>query len=197
MAGKILVTYTTMSGSTTEVAEAIGKALAEGGATVDVKPMPAVTDLSAYDAFVLGGPMIVGWHRGAAQFVTLHQAALSQKPVAFFVTCLSLTDDGQETISGAPLYLDPTAATPPKVAGKLTFVEKMGTPANHLGGLLAKVPNVHPVSVGFFGGKLDYSVLNPLAWLFVRIIIRGKAGDYRNWDAINTWAASLPPLLSA
>ncbi|NDJ75063.1 MAG: hypothetical protein GYB65_02295, partial [Chloroflexi bacterium] len=50
-------------------------------------------------------------------------------------------------------------------------------------------------SVGIFGGKLDYGTLKPFQWLFVRLIIRGKAGDYRNFDAIKTWATSIQPQL--
>ena len=54
MTNKILVTYATCTGSTVGVAEAIGKTLAEQGLIVDVLPMQAVKDLSAYQAVVAG-----------------------------------------------------------------------------------------------------------------------------------------------
>lgn len=54
MANKILVTYTSRTGWTVGVAEAIGKTLSENGARVDVLPMREVKDLSAYDAVVAG-----------------------------------------------------------------------------------------------------------------------------------------------
>lgn len=54
MNNKILVTYASRAGSTAEVAEAIGKTLAETGVQVDVIPMQAVKDLSPYQAIVAG-----------------------------------------------------------------------------------------------------------------------------------------------
>ncbi len=53
-ADRILVTYASRAGSTGGVAEAIGKALAEGGAQVDVRRMQAVSDLAPYRAVVAG-----------------------------------------------------------------------------------------------------------------------------------------------
>ena len=47
---KILVTYASRSGSTMEVAEAIGKTLSPNPAGVDVLPMQKVEDLSVYRA---------------------------------------------------------------------------------------------------------------------------------------------------
>jgi menaquinone-dependent protoporphyrinogen IX oxidase len=60
---------------------------------------------------------------------------------------------------------------------------------------LKKVPKVKPVSVGFFGGKLDYGTLNILHMLFVMLIIGARPGDHRNWEAIRAWAVSLRPSL--
>ena len=57
--------------------------------------------------------------------------------------------------------------------------EKQGTPASCVGPALEKATQVRPVSVGFFGGKLDYSTLKLLPKLFVKLVIRGVEGDYR------------------
>jgi menaquinone-dependent protoporphyrinogen IX oxidase len=158
--------------------------------------MANVTDLSQYDAAVIGAPMILGWHRGAMQFVETHQGALSGKPVAYFMTCLHLTKTGDETIGGVPVFMDPKVVTMPKTPGKLNFQEKQTSDVGYLEPILAKAPQIKPVGAGFFGGKLDFSKLNLFHMLFVRIIIRHPAGDFRNWDAIRNWAATLGTALS-
>lgn len=197
MVNTILVTYETESGSTAEVAQTIGETLGEGGAAVDVKPMGDVANLDAYHAVVLGAPMIVGWHRGATRWLAAHQAALSHKPTALFITCLELTRTGTDHVADVPVFADPKLGHAPKQPDKLTIKEKQTTPVRYLGPVLEQAPQVKPVSAAFFGGKLDYSTLGLLATLFVRFIIRGKAGDYRNWDAIRSWAADVRDTLAA
>jgi menaquinone-dependent protoporphyrinogen IX oxidase len=138
----------------------------------------------------------VGWHREAIAFVEQHAEALSQIPVAYFFTSSNLTRTGEENIGSAAIYLDPSHGAAPKNEGKLSFKENHATPANYLNPILEKVPQVKPVSVAFLAGKLDYSKLALFAWLFVKIIIRGKEGDFRNWEAIRSWAASLGQTLA-
>jgi menaquinone-dependent protoporphyrinogen oxidase len=53
---------------------------------------------------------------------------------------------------------------------------------------LARFPGVEPVSVGVFGGAI---VPETLHFPFSRI----PAGDLRDWDAIEQWAARLPETL--
>jgi menaquinone-dependent protoporphyrinogen oxidase len=72
MGKKILVAYTTNAGSTTEVAEAIAKTLGQGGAQVDVRRIKEVTDVKPYDAVIVGGPMMMGWHKEAVNFLGKH-----------------------------------------------------------------------------------------------------------------------------
>jgi hypothetical protein len=115
--------------------------------------------------------------------------------VAYFFTSLNLTRTGEEKIGTTPLYFDPEHGTAPKNPAKLNFKEKHGLPAKYLNPVLEKAPQVKPVSAAFFAGKLDYSQLSLPGWLFVKLIVRGKEGDYRNWDAIRGWAASLEQTL--
>jgi menaquinone-dependent protoporphyrinogen oxidase len=191
MGKKILVAYTTNAGSTTEVAEAIAKTLGQGGAQVDVRRIKEVTDVKPYDAVIVGGPMMMGWHKEAVNFLGKHQQVLSRMPVACFLTALRLTKTSETSLGTVSVYLDPTLAKAPKDENKLSFVEKMDTVESYLNPVLKKAPMVKLVSVGFFAGKLDFSKLSILQKLFVKLIFRAKAGDFRNWEAIRLWAASL------
>jgi menaquinone-dependent protoporphyrinogen IX oxidase len=110
---KILVTYTTMAGSTAEVAVAVGEELARQGLAVEVLPMHAVKDLEAYRGVVAGAPMIMGWHRQALGFLRRHRKALQNMPLAVFVTAMSLTQTGESSLDGVALAVDAKLPKPP------------------------------------------------------------------------------------
>jgi menaquinone-dependent protoporphyrinogen oxidase len=167
MSNKILVAYATFTGSTAEIAEAIGKILAEGGASVDVRPMKEVTDLTPYRAVVLGSAIQKSqWLPEAMTFVQTYQKELAQKPTAIFLVCLTL-------------------AMKSKVArekSKTTVVEWL-KPVRDL---------IHPVSEGYFAGILNISKIPYWgARLGFRISVWTgvwSEGDHRDWSAIHTWA---------
>jgi menaquinone-dependent protoporphyrinogen IX oxidase len=192
---KILVTYTTMSGSTVEVAQAVADRLGQDGTNVDLLPISQITDISSYEAVVLGAPIILGWHRDMVNFIVENQEKLKDVPVAYFATQLHLTKLPETEVHGVSIFLDPKLARLPANPDKMNISEKRGTPASCVGPALEKAPLVRPVSVGFFGGNLDYSTLKLLPKLFVKLIIRGVEGDYRNWDAIREWVDAIHPQL--
>jgi menaquinone-dependent protoporphyrinogen oxidase len=187
----ILVTYSTNSGSTEEVAQAIADELGQQGEQVTLRRLDEVSTLDPFDAVVVGGPMILGWHRAARQFVHQHRQALSQKRVAFFFTAISLTQTGERSFNGVPISVDAETAKPPHNARRLSLRERYATPANYLRPVLRAAPGVHPLSVGFFGGKLEMFRLKLLQMLFVMLVIQAQPGDYRNWPFIRAWAAQL------
>ena len=192
---KVLVAYTTKFGSTSEVAAVIGEGLKGGGVAADVRLLSEIEDLGAYDAVVVGGPMIIGWHRAAVRFLKDNQVALSRKPVALFMTAMALTKAGESRVQDVPVFQDPGAARAPKNPDRLGIHESFSTPSRYVGPVLKKVPAVRPVAVALFGGKLDYSKLNPLQLLFIKVAIRAKEGDLRNWEAIRSWTSDVAPLL--
>jgi hypothetical protein len=116
---------------------------------------------------------------------------LSRMPVACFLTALRLTKTSETSMGTVSVYLDPTLAKAPKDVNKLSFMEKIDTVASYLSPVMKKAPIVKPVNFGFFAGKLDYSKLKFFQRLFVKLFIRAEAGDFRNWEAIRQWAASL------
>ena len=191
----VLIAYATNAGSTTRVAEVIGEELGKASAQVQVRRFEQVTSVEPYDAVVVGAPMIMGWHSAAVRFVKEHQPALSQKPVAFFFTAMNLTQTDEKSVGFIPVYVDPALAKPPKNAKRLSLKERYATVTNYLRPALEAAPLVKPVSVGFFGGKLELYRLPLLQMLFVLLVIQAQPGDLRNWPAIREWAANLPVLL--
>ena len=163
---KVLIAYDSQCGSTGEVAVTIGKALCKSGAMVDTKYVKSVQALDDYSAVIIGSAI----HREqfmpeATDFVISNKHVLCNLPVAYFFTCLTLAEDSEGARRKAGTFLD---------------------------SLNAQAPQVKAVSVGRFAGVLDYSKLS----FMYRTVMKRKMkkrgiqeGDYRDWDAIRSWAA--------
>ena len=164
---KVLVTYDSRLGSTTEVATYMGSALSGQGAWVAVRPLSQVDDLETYDSVIIGSAIRYDrWLPDATAFVRENKTALSNVSVSFFFTCLTLAK--------------PTPAAMLKAEG---YADKLRSLA----------PEVKPVAVGGFAGVLQ---LSRAPWpvrfvLKVLSIATGvKEGDYRDWEAIRSWSLS-------
>ena len=189
---RILVTYATMAGSTQDVARVVGEEIAKHGVQVDILHIDQIADLEVYDAVVVGAPMIMGWHRAASAFLSKHRRVFQRIPLAVFVTAMSLTRGAETCIDGVPVELDGNLAKPIAIAGRPNFRERYATLSNYLRPILRATRPVRPVSIGVFGGRLEYGRLKWWAVFFAMVIIRAPAGDRRNWQAIRAWAGKLP-----
>ena len=189
---RMLVAYATMAGSTVEVAQAVGEEITKRGLQVDILPIGEVKALQAYDGVVVGGPMIMGWHRTALNFLKKNRQAFQQIPLAVFVTAISLTQTGETSLDGVPVTVDENLPKTPADAERLNFRERYARLSSYLGPILKATRPSKPVSIGVFGGRLEYGRLKWWAVLFVMLIIQAPAGDKRNWEAIRAWAAGLP-----
>jgi menaquinone-dependent protoporphyrinogen IX oxidase len=110
---------------------------------------------------------------------------------------MSLTSAGETEVSGVPVFVDETLAKPAKNAGRPSLKERH-TDINHYAAPIIKAAGpARPLSVAFFGGRLEYTRLKLLARLFVMLVIQASPGDRRNWDAIRSWAGSLPQLFAS
>lgn len=171
MTNRILVTYASRTGSTAEVAEAIGKTLAEDDFQVDILPMEQVRDLSPYDAVVAGSAIRSSkWLPEAVQFILTHRRALEQRRFAMFTVCITMAMKNGQTYRSAVLNC------------------------------VAPVRNlVRPLSEEVFAGRLDFArmPLNKDTLLFRLSTAFGlfPRGDHRDWNAIRSWAQSLRPVL--
>jgi menaquinone-dependent protoporphyrinogen oxidase len=192
---KILVAYATMAGSTLEVAQAVGEEIAKSGAQVEVLPISEVKELKGYDGVVVGGPMIMGWHRQALGFLKKHRNALQEIPLAVFVMAMSLTKTGETSVDGVPIYLDEDLPKPPADETRLSFRERYSRLENYLRPIIKATRPAKPVSIGVFGGRLEYGRLKWWAVLFVMLVIQAPAGDRRKWETIRSWAGELPAML--
>lgn len=165
MSNRILVAYASKSGTTVDVAQAIGKSLSDKGATVDVKPAKTVTSLEEYHAVVIGSGIRMGqWLPDAIEFVKTHQAKLSQLPLAYFTVHLLHLDDSEESRSIRATYTEP--------------VRKILTPSTEV----------------FFAGRLVYSKLS-LVELMLSKAMKAQEQDLRDWEKIHAWAEGLAPTL--
>ena len=172
MSKKILVTYTSRTGWTVGVAEAIASTLTQSGFLVDTLPMADAKELSAYDAVVAGsGINGAAWRPEAMQWVRDHQAELKRKPFAAFLVCMTLAmRNGERYRGNVSAWLDPVSAL------------------------------VRPVSKGLFAGGLDIRKVptfkDRLGFRLSVLFGVWKEGDHRDWNAIRKWAMDLKPLLS-
>lgn len=188
---KILITYATMAGSTADVAQTVGEEITKRGLLVEVLPISKVSTVEGYDGVVVGAPMIMGWHREASGFLKRNRKALQHLPLAIFVMAMSLTQTGETSVGGLNVVVDENLPKPPKNAGKLSFKENYARLPRYLQPIFSAIKPAKPVSIGVFGGRLEYGRLKWWAVLFAMLIIQAQAGDKRNWPAIRSWAAGL------
>lgn len=164
---RILVTYATRAGSTSEIAAAIGETLGGRGFQVEVKPVKAKPALNGYNAVILGSAIrMANWLPEMVEYIQANQVALKQSmamgmPVAFFT--VHMLNLGEDEVSRAAR----AAYTAP--------IHQLLSPVNEV----------------FFAGKIDYASLSFFDRLMAMAIEKqtGAApGDKRDWEKIRGWA---------
>jgi menaquinone-dependent protoporphyrinogen oxidase len=166
MSLRTLVTYGSRYGSTAEVAERIGLVLGQAGLDVVVLPVSEVADAAAYQAFVIGSAVYSGEWSPDVN-AFINQHQGLLRAAPVALFCLALR-----------LRLDDEAMR--------TAVLQVFTGAQ---------ARTAPQAIGLFAGTLHYERLSPI----VRLQLKTKnlpEGDFRDWAAIEGWAASLPAALA-
>jgi menaquinone-dependent protoporphyrinogen oxidase len=164
---QILVAYATKHGGTAEIAEKIGEVLREAGLRTDVLPVGRVEDLVSYKAIVLGSGVYIGrWRKEAASFLKANEQVLAKRPVWLFSSGPTGDGDPVELTDGWRL---PGALQP--------VVDRIG---------------VRDIVV--FHGVVDEKKLGFIEkWMIKNV--KAPLGDFRDWDAIAAWAATIADAL--
>jgi len=166
---RVLVTYATWSGSTGEVAEAVGETMRAGGTGVDVLPVRAVETVDVYQAVVLGTPVRLGKpHNDALAFLRRFRQPLASIRTAFFIVCLTMMKDTPDNRCTAESYLD--------------IVRR-------------QAPEVQPLATGLFAGVM---IPERLSFPLNTMMAASKdmpRGDFRDWAAVRVWAYELKKVL--
>jgi menaquinone-dependent protoporphyrinogen oxidase len=159
----ILVTAASRQGSTYAIAEAIGRTLQTRGLDATVAHPNDVVGVDDYDAVVIGSAIYMGrWLDDGVQFVRRLAASLAERPVWLF--------------SSGPVG-DP----------QRKLVQKMTADPLELPELL-KLTQAREHRI--FAGKLNGSGLSGPRRLSL-VVFRSIEGDWRDWAAVEHWAAEI------
>ena len=164
---QVLVAYATKYGATAEIAEKIGQVLGEAGLRADVLPADRVSDLTPYQAVVLGSAVYIGqWRKEAVKFLKANETVLAEKPVWLFSSGPTGEGDPVELVQGW------------RFPGKLQPI----------------ADRVRPRDVAIFHGAVDVGKLNLIEkWMLKNV--KAPIGDFRDWDAITSWATAIADAL--
>ena len=163
MEEKGLVTYASKYGATAGIAEKIGETLRQAGLPTDVLPVKQVRNLAAYKAVVLGSAVYIGqWRKEAVKFLKGHKNLLKQRPVWMFSSGPTGEGDAVEILRG---WRFPSKLQP-------------------------LVESIQPHDIVVFHGNVDEEKINSIEKSILNNV-KALIGDYRDWNAITTWATSI------
>ena len=168
----VLVAYATRHGATAGIAERIAASLTSSGVPAEALPLDEVGDPAAYDAFVIGAAAYMShWLKDAGAFVKRHQPLLAARPLWLF----SSGPLGEETVDAEGHDMLDSAV--PREFEELTRTLKPRGTRVFFG---AWDPTAPPVGMAERLMKLVPAEKSPL-----------PAGDFRDWEAIDSWAADI------
>jgi menaquinone-dependent protoporphyrinogen oxidase len=161
MSTRILVAYASPKGSTAEIAQAVGKELQSAGYGIDVTEIKSVTSLEGYNAVIIGGPFYMG------------------KVVGDVGKFIGKNRDAltKVAVAGFGVGVAPVGKNPTDID-------------NAMKKLHATFEPLKPVAMTIFAGKLDPEKLSIFQkWMVGKV--KAPIGDFRDWEAIASWAIEL------
>jgi menaquinone-dependent protoporphyrinogen oxidase len=175
MRTQVLIAYCTRSGSTGEVAQAIGQTVSEAGLAVQVKAIADVESIMAGTEVVLGTALYIGhFPKEFHQFLTRFEKELAEVRPWVFV-------------------LGPTE----KERKQFASAEEQARRE------LGKHPLLRPADMRVLGGKFDPAHLKlafPMSLILklpANPMKKIPASDIRDWDWIHRWAGAIAEEIAA
>lgn len=160
----VLVAYASAFGSTREIAERIGEVIGKSVPGVEVRSIDQVSDLAAYDAFVLGSAVHnQAWLPAGEDFVRRNAPRLAGKPLWMFSV-------GMPAALPAPLR-------------RMAMSEEAKLRAQF--SALAE-----PIEHRLFSGVITPECISVIGRVLF-FLLGGRYGDHRNWPAIEAWAEGI------
>jgi len=167
MNNKVLIAYASKYGATEEIAEKIGEVLNEAELTVDILPVKQVSNLSGYEAVILGSAVYIGqWRKDAVKFLETNEKVLAERPIWLFSSGPSGEGDPVELLKGWQF---------PK--GQQEIADR-----------------IQPRDIVVFHGNVDVKKLNFLHKFMINKV-DAPVGDFRDWETITSWASSIAEAL--
>lgn len=175
---RVLVAFASRHGSTAEIAERIAVDLTAEGTPAEARPAAEVRDADQYDAFVIGSASYMfHWLKDATTFVKRHRELLAARPLWLF----SSGPLGTETVDAEGN--DVLESSRPKEFEELA-------------------ERLHPRDERVFFGAWDPEARPVgIAERMMKLVPAGTSalpsGDFRDWTAVDDWAARIARELQA
>lgn len=169
----VLVAVASRQGSTRQIAREIAAQLRTHGVVADVRNAADVSELTGYDAIVLGSAIhIHRWLPEAEAFITRHRAALKTRPVWLFSSGMLAVDKKTSWEANYPQSIDKMRA--------------------------AVGAREHKIFTGRRQMEEPKAFWKPFLNVFTKMShFNMTLGDYRDWDAIQQWARTIATALAA
>jgi menaquinone-dependent protoporphyrinogen oxidase len=186
---KVLVVYASRHGATRGIAQRIADVLRTEGLEVDVAPADHAAGVGASDAVVVGSAVYMGtWQKAAVEFVKRNEVRLAEVPLWFFSSG-PLPGSSLGKGSGTDPLTDALGPKDGPGSGGRKKIAELSAATN---------PKDHRVFLGAFDPDDPAKVTSErLVRLLPAVKKALPAGDFRDWDAIESWAREIAATLAS
>lgn len=185
---RVQVVYASRHGGTAGIAERIGEILRSEGSDVEVADAVRQPDARGFDAYVIGSGVYMGsWVKEGVEYLERNLETFGTRPVWLFSS--GPLPGSSKATPGVDRLTDALGPTDGPGSGGRKKIEGLAA-AIHVRG--------HEVFEGAFDPK---DPPKSFAERMVRLMPAAKrvlpTGDFRDWDAIETWAREIAGQLPA